>query len=292
MSQTLPIAATTSAASPVRQDVQAAIARAAQATGVDFSYLLAQAKIESSLNPTARAGTSSAAGLYQFTKGTWLSMLDRHGDEHGLGWAAQAIDGGKVTDPGLRAQVLALRFDPDSSALMAAELANDNRAALSARLGREPDPAELYMAHFLGAEGAGRFLSALAADPTQSAAALLPDAAAANRGIFYDNGAPRSLGGVMELMRGKVAAAMDGAALPVGGAGEWAMAGQIAAGPAMGPVAQEFHTAAFDAGAAAPAPRASMADTLASTFGLVGSGGSGVPGHVRAAYGKLQALGL
>ena len=46
-----------------RSDVRAAIARASAATGVDFNYLLAQAKIESALDPTARAGTSSAAGL-------------------------------------------------------------------------------------------------------------------------------------------------------------------------------------------------------------------------------------
>ena len=39
--------------------VHAAIARAAQATGTDFSYLLAQARIESGLNPAARAATSS-----------------------------------------------------------------------------------------------------------------------------------------------------------------------------------------------------------------------------------------
>ena len=286
MSETVPIAST-SAASGVRPDVQAAIARAAQATGVDFSYLLAQAKIESSLNPGARAGTSSAAGLYQFTKGTWLSMLDRHGAEHGLDWAASAIQGGKVADPAMRAQIMALRFDPDSSALMAAELASDNRAALSARLGREPDAAELYMAHFLGAEGAGRFLSALAADPTQSAAALLPDAAAANRAIFYDSGAPRSLGGVMALMRAKVSSAMDGSQMPLTAGGDWALAN----GPALGPVAQQFHAAAADMGNAAPVQRASMADTLAATFGLGGAGG-GVPGHVRAAYGKLQALGL
>lgn len=286
MSETVPIASST-AASGVRPDVQAAIARAAQKTGVDFSYLLAQARIESSLNPSARAGTSSAAGLYQFTKGTWLNMLDRHGAEHGLDWAASAIDGGKVADPGLRAQIMALRYDPDSSALMAAELASDNRAALSARLGREPDPSELYMAHFLGAEGAGRFLSALAVDPTQSAAALLPDAAAANRAIFYDNGAPRSLGGVMALMRAKVSSAMDGGALPVMAGGDWTMA----AAPALGPVAQQFHAAAADMGASAPVQRASMADTLASAFGLAGSGVA-VPGHVRAAYGKLQALGL
>ncbi|WP_374282046.1 transglycosylase SLT domain-containing protein [Novosphingobium sp.] len=287
MSQT-PAIASLAASSAPRAEVHGAIARAAQATGVDFSYLLAQAKIESSLNPTARAGTSSAAGLYQFTKGTWLAMLDRHGAEHGLDWAQAAIDGGKVADPALRAQIMALRFDPQASALMAAELASDNRAGLSERLGREPDPAELYMAHFLGAEGAGRFLTALAADPTQSAAALLPDAAAANRAIFYDDAGPRSLGGVMALMRGKVDAAMGDGSLPPLSSAQWANA---APDPALGPIAREFHGAAQLAGGNAATPRASMADTLASTFGL-GGGGGGAPGHVRAAYGKLQALGL
>lgn len=273
------------AASPavgaVRPDVQAAIARAAQATGVDFSYLLAQARIESSLNPSARAETSSAAGLYQFTQGTWLNMLDRHGARHGLGWADAAIDGGRVTDPALRSQVMALRFDPGASALMAAELANDNRASLTVTLGREPDAAELYVAHFLGAEGAGRFLNALAADPAQSAAALLPAAAAANRGIFFADGAPRSVGQVMDLLRGKVAAAMDGTAMP--SAASFAGAGLA---PAMGPLAGEFHAAAAPDQSARP----SMAETLAATFGS--GSGEAMPGHVRAAYGKLRAFGL
>lgn len=279
MSQTTPINVT--AAASVRPDVQAAIARAAQATGVDFSYLLAQARIESSLNPSARAGTSSAAGLYQFTQGTWLSTLDRHGARHGLGWADAAIDGGRVSDPALRSEVMALRFDPDASALMAAELANDNRASLTATLGREPDAAELYTAHFLGAEGAGRFLTALAADPGQSAAALLPAAAAANRGIFFADGAPRSVGQVMDLLRGKVSAAMDGTALP-------AAVSFAAASPAlvMGPLAREFHAAAAPGQSARP----SMAETLAATFGA--GSGAAMPGHVRAAYGKLRAFGL
>ena len=49
---------------------------------------------ESSLDPSANAGTSSAAGLYQFTRGTWLQTLDRHGASHGLDWAGAAIEGG------------------------------------------------------------------------------------------------------------------------------------------------------------------------------------------------------
>jgi soluble lytic murein transglycosylase-like protein len=82
-------------AQPVPHEANAreSIARAANRTGVNFDYLLAQAKIESGLNPQARAGTSSAAGLYQFTRSTWLQTLEQHGAEHGLGWAGAAIEG-------------------------------------------------------------------------------------------------------------------------------------------------------------------------------------------------------
>lgn len=282
-------------------DVRAAIARAAQATGVDFDYLLAQARIESSLNPQAKAGTSSAAGLYQFTGGTWLQTLDRHGERHGLDWASAAIEGGRV-DPTMRAQIMAMRFDPNASALMAAELANDNKQMLTGVLGREPDAAELYMAHFLGADGASKFLAALQSDPGQSAAALLPKAAAANHGIFYDASGPRSVAGVMELMRGKVAGAMGGGwggdtGVP---SASYASAQFAAAAPAAtgGPLQREFNALAAQAGSVAGGSgRPSMAETLRNTFGGAGatadaSGANGTPEFVRNAYAKLQAFNL
>ena len=56
-----------------------AIDYAARQTGVSFDYLMAQAKIESSYDPLAKAKKSSAAGLFQFTKQTWLSTLEKHG---------------------------------------------------------------------------------------------------------------------------------------------------------------------------------------------------------------------
>lgn len=260
-------------------DVRAAIAVAAQRTGVDFDYLLGQARLESSLDPSARAGTSSAAGLYQFTGGTWLATLDRHGADHGLGWAGAAIEGGKVADPALRAQIMAMRFDPQVSALMAAELAGDNKAALTGALGRTPDSAELYLAHFLGAEGATDFLTALAADPAQSAAAINPRAAAANRAIFYDKaGAPRSLGTVMDLLRGRLDAAMGGDPLPQG---EWA--GSAGATP--------WGSGHPRSAAPAPPPSTpSMADTLRDAFAL--GDRSAAPAHVQAAYGALRRFGL
>ncbi|WP_408588360.1 lytic transglycosylase domain-containing protein [Novosphingobium sp.] len=292
-------------------EVHAAIAQAAEATGVDFDYLLAQAKLESGLDPSARARTSSASGLYQFTDATWLRTLGNHGAEHGIGWAADAIQSGAMRDPQVRSQLMALRYDPQVSALMAGELANDNRAYLGGTLGRNPDSAELYMAHFLGAEGASRFLSALDADPSQSAAAILPKAAAANRSIFFGPGGARSVGEVMGLVRGRLEAAMPGIG---GGVGETLPGGgdmpfgeaTFATRPTLnylpvplnrtgaeapswgGDVAREYHAVA----AAAPTGpvRASMAETLRDTFGMAEGSAGGQT--VRAAYGRLRAFGL
>ncbi|MBC2670449.1 lytic transglycosylase domain-containing protein, partial [Novosphingobium piscinae] len=224
---------------PPQVAARAAIARAAQATGVDFDYLLAQAKLESGLDPHARAGTSSATGLYQFLGGTWLDTLKKHGAEHGLGWASAA-----AADPAMRAQIMALRHDPQVSALMAAELAGDNQQALGTALGRTPDASELYLAHFLGAHGATQFLSALAVDPGQSAASIVPGAAATNRAIFFAaDGAPRSLGEVMGLLRSRLAGAMEG-----GDPAQWAAFAPAAPGAAGatasgGPVARAFQAA-------------------------------------------------
>ncbi len=272
MSEPTPIAVTP--ASRPAPDVRGAIARAAAATGTDFSYLMAQARLESGLDPKARAATSSAAGLYQFTGKTWLSMLDKHGAAYGLPGA-----GTGASDPASRAQLLALRSDPELSALMAGELAGDNRDFLTGQLGRDPDASELYLAHFLGAEGAGRFLGALSGNPSQSAAALLPKAAAANRGIFFGPAGARSVGEVMELLRGRMATAMNVPDAP--------QPAYAATAPQGGPIQQAFNAAA---GSPDAPPARSMADTLRDAFAL-GQPGA-VPAHVRAAYGQLRSLGI
>ncbi|WP_421852847.1 lytic transglycosylase domain-containing protein [Novosphingobium sp.] len=253
-------------------DVRGAIARAAAATGTDFSYLMAQARLESGLDPQARAATSSAAGLYQFTGQTWLSMLDKHGAAFGVSGAG---------NPASRAQLLALRSDPELSALMAGQLANDNRDFLSGVLGRDPDASELYLAHFLGAEGAGRFLGALGSNPAQSAAALLPRAAAANRGVFFGQSGARSVGEVMELLRGRMGQAMNA---PDGPLPAYAAPPEEAQG---GPIQQAFRAAAQ---APDTPPARSMADTLREAFALAQPGAA--PAHVRAAYGQLRSLGI
>lgn len=288
-----PLAIATRPATP-RQDVRGAIANAAKAAGINFDYLLAQAKIESSLNPAARAPTSSAAGLYQFTRGTWLATLEKHAGKHGLGWVQDAISGGTVADPQMRAQIMALRGDPAVSSIMAAELASDNRAALSGQLGRDPDAAELYLAHFLGAGGARQVLGTLATAPDTSAAALLPQAAAANRSIFYDaSGAARSVAGLMDKLRDKVSGAMEGAGAA------WAEFASVPLAPvsatAQPPSEWQAAVSTFAqqrlASPAAPEPVAqvSMAQTLRDTFGLAEGR---APQGVRAAYERLRSVGL
>nr|WP_318781333.1 hypothetical protein [Sphingomonas aliaeris] len=70
---------------------KSAIALASQKTGVDFSYLMGQAQLESGMRSDARAGTSSASGLYQFIDQSWLRVMKQHGAEHGMAWASDAI---------------------------------------------------------------------------------------------------------------------------------------------------------------------------------------------------------
>jgi Transglycosylase SLT domain len=192
--------------------VRQAIYNAASATGVDFGYLVNQARVESGFNPDAQARTSSATGLYQFIEQSWLGVVAKHGDAHGLGWAASAIHRGsdaryRVSDPATRQAILDLRRDPQAAASMAAEFASDNKDYLESRLGHDVAPVDLYLAHFLGAGGATKFLRNFDDNPDANAAALFPAAARSNRAVFYErDGSARSLSNV----RARFAAKFEG----------------------------------------------------------------------------------
>lgn len=176
--------------------ILASIDQASRKTGVDFAYLVNQAKAESSFNPAAKAGTSSASGLYQFIERTWLDMVNRHGDKYGLEKYTDAIDSKlRVTDRTLRSEILALRNDPELASYMAAEFAAENKAFLERNVGGEIGATELYFAHFLGASGASGFLKELRHNPHTVAADIMPAAARANRNVFYNSktGQPRTL---------------------------------------------------------------------------------------------------
>ena len=171
--------------------VVSAIRDGAAKTGAGFDYLLKTAQRESSLEPDAKAKTSSATGLFQFIEQTWLSMVKQEGPKQGLSSYADAISetgGGRLTvaDPAAREKILQLRNDPQVASVMAGALTQKNREQLADSLGRQPQAGELYMAHVLGARGASDLIKTASSDPTRSAAKDFPEAAAANRSIFFD----------------------------------------------------------------------------------------------------------
>jgi hypothetical protein len=176
--------------------IEQAIQRAARATGIDFGFLMRTARRESGYNAGAKAGSSTAAGLFQFVEQTWMATLKRHGAAHGYArYAALISEGGdgKFSIPQgseARKAVMDLRFDPHAAAVMAGELAADHAAYLRGRVGREPTGGELYAAHFLGPQGSARLIQAFKSSPNTPAANLFPDAAGANHNVFYRNGRP------------------------------------------------------------------------------------------------------
>ena len=165
------------------------ILKAAHVTGVDPVYMMTLADVESSLSPEAKAPTSSAQGLFQFIDRTWLEIVHLHAADYGFTAAAAAIrnvDGDPVVSDRDREWIMNLRTDPYFSALMAGELIKDVERALQARGERELAEAELYIAHFLGASAAVRFLEALDESPDTKASKLFPKAARANKGLFME----------------------------------------------------------------------------------------------------------
>lgn len=172
-----------------RSSVLAALKHAAATTGSDFHYLLGTAMRESSLKPNAQSSTSSATGLFQFIEQTWLGLVKEHGAQHGIGNLANAItrdaNGRYRADAPVKQSILALRKDPQLCALMAGEHAKSTQGQLQASLGREICGGELYAAHFLGPDAATKLIRLAEKDPGASAASQFPQAASANKTVFY-----------------------------------------------------------------------------------------------------------
>lgn len=168
------------AASAQRADVMSALRTASASTGVSFDFLVKTAQRESNFDPNAKAGTSSATGLFQFTEATWLNMLERYGARHG------------ASPDGLtRQQQLDLRKDARLSSVMAGELAGENAKILQKKLGRPATQAELYTAHFMGPSDAARLVQAARADRPGAASDLFPSAALANENVFRNKDGAR-----------------------------------------------------------------------------------------------------
>jgi hypothetical protein len=252
--------------------VTGAIRHASRVTGTNFQYLVATAQVESRFNPGAAAPTSSARGLFQFIEQTWLATLKEQGPALGYGRVADAIDRGPsgqytVTDPRLTDRIMKLRNDPTANAVMAAAYTKENAAKLAGRLGRNPTEGELYVAHFLGSQGAGRLISLAESRPGARADEAFPGPAKSNPSIFYDKGRPRSVSEVYRMLVNRYAVARNDRAAPA--------APQVAAAkplvvpqrPSFAPDTAEL-TSAYAAAEQLNAPLARLADTGPVFHGL------------------------
>src|ERR1700751_2539040 len=194
------------------------IKQASNSTGASFEYLLATAKMESHFNPTAGAPTSSARGLYQFIDQTWLATVKEAGGELGYSQYADAITKTSsgdyvVSDSATRQAIMKLRDDPSIASAMAGALTQSNSFQLTGMIGRRPTDGELYMAHFMGAGGAAKLITSAEDNPQANAARMFPNAAAANRSIFYDrSGNARSVSEVYSVLNARYAGAANSSA--------------------------------------------------------------------------------
>jgi hypothetical protein len=178
-------------ATSTHADVIACLKQASAATGADFNYLLDTATRESGLKCSAKAGTSSASGLFQFVEQTWLGLVKQHGAQYGLGSYAGQISKGTdgryhVDDAADRSAILSLRNNPQVASLMEGEFANQCRSSLQGALGRNVCNGELYAAHFLGTAQATKLIRMAQSQPDANAAKAFPAEADANRSVFYN----------------------------------------------------------------------------------------------------------
>lgn len=196
--------------------VAASIRRASETSGIAMSYFLEMGKTESNHDKDAKNSDSSATGWPQFTDDTWLSMVDIHGEQIGLGGFADMMHveksaGGadvSVIDnpfPGLEDLILSFRKNPRVSALMVAEFTRINDEVLRARLRIKPENTELYIAHFLGCGDAVTFLRQDAAAPYTLGAEVFPAAARSNPEIFFsgkgEDKAPRTIREIRSVLQ-------------------------------------------------------------------------------------------
>lgn len=152
------------------------------ATEYNVSYELMSkiADIESSFNPDAKAGTSSASGLFQIIRSTerWLrEICDIEGDV----------------------------FDPLTNSRLGGCLIQYNTKYLTRKLGRVPTFTENYTAHFLGSWTAVKFIQMVESKGSDIASERFPRESKANPRVFYkSDGTARTLAEVLGYFSDKM----------------------------------------------------------------------------------------
>jgi hypothetical protein len=171
------------------------IQKAATSSQIPQSYYDNLRASESGGDPNAKAKTSSAYGPYQFTTGTWRSVIAKH------------------PELGLNPED---RLRPEAQELAIKAFTADNATALH-QSGVDPaNPANLALAHVFGASGAAQFLGVMNKDPNAPAiSAASPDAVAANHDLFYNrDGSQKTVSEVYANYNGKFSGDKTASAQP------------------------------------------------------------------------------
>lgn len=130
-------------AAGVKANAQTMVYNTATNLGIDPNYAKVIVGRESSFDPYAQNSKSSAGGLYQFIDSTWNEMFAKYGEKYNL-----------VND----------KYDARSNAILGALFTKENKDYLEKYLKRPVTNQELYYAHFLGKEGAYKFIKGLTAN--------------------------------------------------------------------------------------------------------------------------------
>jgi hypothetical protein len=143
------------------------------------TYISKLGETESSGNPTAKAKTSSATGLHQFTSSTWMEMVN------------------KLDLP----YTLKDRTNPDKSTKVAEEFTKRNLERAKNDLGRVPTMVEAYMYHFIG-RSAPKLIQAPPDEPATKF--ITASQAKANKSVFYNkDGTPKTVKEVLTKYEGR-----------------------------------------------------------------------------------------
>lgn len=151
-------------------------------------------KVKIDLNAPSTPGNAIQFRADAWSNANGTGMLDKYAVKYGVNIQGMTPE-----------QKLNLRNNVQLSVVMAAEYAKENADALRKSLGREPNHAELYIAHHFNAETAVRLINAARSNPNLTLAEVIPEWNADDAKMFNkfngpNQGPPRTVGEAVSFL--------------------------------------------------------------------------------------------